>query len=60
MDADYYNGNGERSPRVLYYGDPIRHYNEMVILWENLTIKPEWLTVADLQKYKTILLEGKK
>lgn len=51
-DLEYYFGHGGKSERVLYFGDFQRHIREMINLWKELPIKPEWLRAKQLIEYK--------
>lgn len=51
-DCDYYLGNGKRSERVLWAGNVDDHIAEMKRLWNNLKVKPEWLSMEEIEDYE--------
>lgn len=52
-DCDYYLGYGNRCKKHLWAGDPADHIKFMKILWGSLPEEPEWLTLEQIEKYKT-------
>lgn len=50
-DCDYYLGNGNRCARHLWAGNESDHVAIMRALWHSLPIKPEWLTLGQLNDY---------
>lgn len=51
-DCDYYLGNGNRSERILRGENVNEHIKEMKRLWNNLKVKPEWLSMEDIEEYE--------
>jgi hypothetical protein len=51
-DCDYYLGNGNRSERRLRGENVNEHIKEMKRLWNNLKVKPEWLSMEDIEEYE--------
>ena len=51
-DMEYYLGHGNRCEKHLYFGNFKEHIEEMFKLWEELPVKPEWLTFEKLNQYK--------
>lgn len=58
MDIEYFLNWGNRSERVLYFGNKEEHIEETVKLWESLEEKPEWLTAEQLEEYKQQMLNN--
>lgn len=64
-DCGYYLGNGNRSPKILWAGDEVKHIAYMKALWNSFPEdgKPEWLTYEKILEYekeicpKAILVE---
>lgn len=50
-DCDYYLGNGNRCARHLWAGNESDHIKIMRALWFSLPVKPEWLTLEQLNDY---------
>lgn len=51
-DCDYYLGNGRRDARhSLWAGDEQKQIDEMRRLWSELEVKPEWLTMEQINEY---------
>lgn len=55
-DCDYFLGNGKGSEKVLYYDSVEEHISEMKKLWNELDIKPEWLSLEDIDDYEEKML----
>lgn len=51
-DCDYFLGNGNGSVKVLYYDSVEEHIEEMKNIWNELNVKPEWLTYEDILDYE--------
>ena len=50
-DCDYFLGYGGKGSSL--WGITVEeHIKEMKVLWNKLTIKPEWLTLKELQDYE--------
>lgn len=50
-DCDYYLGYGNRASH-LWASDVDSHIKEMKRLWNNLPIKPEWLSMEQIEEYE--------
>ncbi len=51
-DCDYYLGNGNKSSRL--WGITVKeHIATMKDLWNKLKVKPEWLTLTEIETYET-------
>ena len=51
MDCHYYLGYGHRdAEHSLNYHDEKRHIKEMLKLWDELIVKPEWLSKKEIYK----------
>ena len=50
-DCEYFLGYGNRSERHLYYGNVVDHIQGMLDLWNQLTVKPIWLSMERIRKY---------
>lgn len=57
MDCGYYLGNGNRSDKYLYMGNPRDHIDFMKALWHKLPEKPQWLTLEQLELYERKMIE---
>lgn len=55
-DCDYFLGNGKGSEKVLYYDSIEEHISEMKKLWNELDVKPEWLSMEDINEYEEKML----
>lgn len=51
-DCDYFLGNGNGHEKYLWADTVEEHIQEMEKLYNNIKIKPEWLSKEDIQKYK--------
>jgi hypothetical protein len=58
-DCDYYLGNGNRSERRLRGENVNEHIKEMKRLWNNLKVKPEWLSMEDIEEYERKMKNNK-
>lgn len=56
MDCEYYLGNGHRTDRHLYMGNPQDHIELMKSLWSYLEERPEWLTFDQILEYEKQML----
>lgn len=54
-DCEYFLNNGSYSENVLYYKDVDKHISEMKNLWDKLDIKPEWLSMEDIEEYEKMM-----
>lgn len=51
-DCDYYLGCGNRDAKhCLWAGNEQAQINEMRKIWNNLNVKPEWLTLEQINEY---------
>ncbi len=55
-DCEYFLGNGKGSERNLYYKNVEEHISEMKNLWNQLVVKPEWLSLEDINEYEDKML----
>lgn len=55
QDCEYFWGNGHRYEGHLYYLSAEKHCAEMEMLWNSFSDedKPEWLTLDQIQDYRT-------
>jgi hypothetical protein len=51
-DNDYYLGYGNRNPKRLWAGSVDAQIAEMKRLWNLLEVKPEWLTMEQIEDYE--------
>jgi hypothetical protein len=51
-DCDYYLGWGKFSERILRSNNIDVHITEMKRLWYSLPIKPEWLSLEQIDEYE--------
>lgn len=54
-DCKYFLGYGGRSERVLWAGSVEEQISEMKKLWNELEVKPEWLTLSDIDNYYELM-----
>ena len=52
QDCDYYLGFGQRHKKHLWALDEAAQIQKMKELFANLPEKPEWITLADIEKYE--------
>lgn len=55
-DCKYFLGYGGRSERVLWAGSVEEQISEMKNLWNELEVKPEWLTMEQINDYEAKML----
>lgn len=51
-DCEYYLNYGNRSERVLPSGNVDEHIKHMKTIWNKLNVKPEWLSMEDIEEYE--------
>ena len=54
-DCKYYLGFGNRSPKRLWSGNEKDHITDMKEIYNNLEIKPEWITIEEINKYGELM-----
>ena len=59
-DNDYFLGNGNRNPKHLWANNVKDQISEMKTLWNNLKIKPEWLSMEDILNYEIKMTDSNK
>ena len=59
-DCDYYLGYGNRNPKHLWGITEASHIAEMKRLYELLPVKPEWLFMAEIEKYAREMIREEK
>lgn len=52
MDCKYYLGNGNRYNGHLWADTPSEHIGEMKRLYNILPVKPEWLTMEQIEEFE--------
>jgi len=52
MDCEYFLGNGAKDPKVLHQLDAEKQIQEMKRIYNVLPVKPEWLSLDDIDDYK--------
>jgi len=55
-DCKYFLGYGKRSIRNLWADNIVEHIAEMKRLWNELIIKPEWLSLEKIIEYENNML----
>lgn len=55
-DCKYFLGYGGRSERTLWAGSVEEQISEMKKLWNELEVKPEWLTMEQINDYEAKML----
>lgn len=58
-DCEYFLGFGNGSERQLHQGNVEDQIKMMKELWNNLPVKPEWLTMDEINDYETKMLQMK-
>jgi hypothetical protein len=56
-DCKYFLGNGGRCEEFLWGGNVKNHIKKMKELYNQLEIKPELLTILDIENYEKQMLE---
>ena len=57
-DCEYFLGYGNRSNNSLWAKkNPKDHITEMKRLWDELEIKPEWLSMEQIEEYESEMIE---
>ena len=56
QDCEYFLGNGARNPRHLWADTVEEHITYMKELWKDLEIKPEWLTMGQIETYNKAMV----
>lgn len=56
QDCEYYLGAGARNKKHLWALDEVEQIQKMKELYAGLPEKPEWLTLADIEKYEAALI----
>lgn len=51
-DCDYFLGCSNQNPKVLWAGNVHDHINEMKTVWLTLNVKPNWLTLEQINEYE--------
>lgn len=51
-DCKYFLGNGNRCERHLWAESVDDQISEMKAIWNNLEVKPEWLTMEQIEEYE--------
>jgi hypothetical protein len=52
-DCEYYLGNGGRNPKNLWALEEKEHISEMKKIYNQLEVKPEWLSMEDIKEYES-------
>lgn len=56
-DCEYFLGHGNRSNNSLWAKNPKDHITEMKRLWHELKVKPEWLSMEQIEEYESEMIE---
>jgi len=59
-DCEYFLGYGKRNINTLWGYNIEEHINEMKRIYGELNEKPEWLTMEEVESYKTKMLAEEK
>lgn len=59
QDCEYYLGFGGRHKKHLWAQDESAQIQKMRELYERLPEKPEWITLADIEKYEVAMVQPK-
>ena len=52
QDCEYYLGNGNRGSKYLWALDESEHINEMKAIYNHLEVKPNWLTLQEIENFE--------
>mgnify|MGYP004701939413 FL=1 len=56
QDCEYYLGFGARNKKHLWAQDESEQIQKMKELYAGLPEKPEWITLADIEKYEAAMV----
>ncbi len=56
QDCEYYLGFGSRNKKHLWAQDEAAQIQKMKELYAGLPEKPEWITLADIEKYEAAMV----
>lgn len=56
QDCDYYLGHGGRAQKHLWAQDEAQQIAKMKELYEGLHEKPQWITLADIERYEAVMV----
>lgn len=59
-DCNYFLGYGCGSERVLPCKNVEEHISRMKKLWEELPVKPEWLSYEEIETYEKDMIENRE
>ena len=51
-DCEYYLGNGNRNSKYLWALNESEHINEMKGIYNYLEVKPDWLTMQEIENFE--------
>lgn len=54
-DCEYYLNAGAHNPKVLWAGNEKEQIEIMRALWESFSIKPQWLSLEQINKYAVLM-----
>ena len=52
MDCNYFLGAGDRHEKFLWAGNVKNHIKTMKDIWNSLKVKPEWLTMEQIEAWE--------
>jgi hypothetical protein len=52
MDCNYFLGAGNRHEKFLWAGNVKDHIKTMKDIWNSLKVKPEWLTMEQIEAWE--------
>lgn len=55
-DCKYFLGFGSRCVKHLWANSVEEHIAYMFAIWNNLGVKPEWLTLAEIEAYQSQMI----
>lgn len=56
QDCEYYLGNGARLKKNLWALDEVEQIKKMKELYEGFQEKPEWISLADIERYEAAMI----
>ena len=54
-DCEYFLGYGGKNESRLWAGSVVDQIAEMKKIWESLDVKPEWLSLSDIDNYHEMM-----
>lgn len=59
MDCNYFLGHGHRNTDRLWSGNVKDHISDMKELYNSLTVKPQWISMDDINQFEAKMTQDK-